>query len=426
MTNLNSTAEEKTSQFYFRRPLKNFLDNINTLVSALGPMMESITKETAEVASACRKFQDNFGSTVTKENVKYISIPIIKSRSFKHLMDKLNSCQLSKKIVLQSFFVSFFCHYDSFLGMILSSMFSIKPETINSCERTISFKELSEFDCINDARCHIENKEIESILRNSHYEQLICLEKKFSITLTSDKELIKKFVELSERRNLFVHCNGVVSDQYLSICKKHDCDAGFLKGQQVDITQKYFFEAYECLYELTVKLTQVLWRKFYSQDIGKADDALIEISYDLIENNKLRLAVNILEFACSLKKYNSEVSRLMLEINRAQAYKWAGDKAHCMEILRSEDWPAKANQFQLANYVLTEQWDSAKDVMRRMGNAENVKAGYVNWPLYNEFRKRSEFLETYKEIFGEEFTSEAVNYDVIKKINIRENTVPTT
>ena len=64
-------------------------------------------------------------------------------------------------------------------------------------------------------------KEVESILRSSHSDQFLWMERVFSIPLTKGLESWPSFIELTERRNLFVHCDGVVSDQYINVCKNN-------------------------------------------------------------------------------------------------------------------------------------------------------------------------------------------------------------
>lgn len=90
------------------------------------------------------------------------------------------------------------------------------------------------------------------------------MENNFKIPLREGLEVWAKFIEITERRNLFVHCDGIVSKQYLEVCNKHGFD--FSKplsvGEKLDVVPDYFESAYECLFEVGVKLGHVLWRKF--------------------------------------------------------------------------------------------------------------------------------------------------------------------
>ena len=116
-------------------------------------------------------------------------------------------------------------------------------------------------------------KEIESVLRKSHTEQFDWLENKFGLKLRVDLKVWPVFVEVTERRNLFVHSNGMVSHQYLEVCKRHGSipDPDIIPGKVLSVTRPYFDAAHECLFEVGVKLAQVLWRKVQPSDLEHSD-----------------------------------------------------------------------------------------------------------------------------------------------------------
>src|SRR5258708_31026829 len=95
-------------------------------------------------------------------------------------------------------------------------------------------------------------KEIDALLRESHANQLDWLEKKFNIVLRKDLPAWPVFIELTERRNLFVHTNGVVSRQYLEVCRNHSCQLheGIRNGESLTLTLDYMSAAYQCLFKL--------------------------------------------------------------------------------------------------------------------------------------------------------------------------------
>jgi hypothetical protein len=215
------------------------------------------------------------------------------------------------------------------------------------------------------------------------------------------------FVELTERRNLLVHCNGVVSAQYLKNCAEHKAKIpkNLKLGQQLGVSPEYFNSSYRCIFELTVKLTHVLWRKLMPNELEYADSTLNDICYDLIENEEYDLAISLLDFATDiLKKHYSDEARLTFVINRAQAYKWTGKKQVTLSLLAKEDWTAASDKFRLAEAVLRDDYSKACIIMKEMGAESKVnKSLYRDWPLFKEFRKRPEFHRTFQEVFKEPF-----------------------
>jgi hypothetical protein len=270
----------------------------------------------------------------------------------------------------------------------------------------LSFSQLSEFSSLDSARNYILEKEVENLLRGSHSEQFDWMEGKFGLELRKDLPVWPTFVEMTERRNLFVHCDGCVSSQYLKVCSEHKVplETGTILGSKLRVSPTYFEAAYRGILEIGVKLAHVLWRKTNPGDLEAADQNLIGITYDLLRDEQYELAVTLLEFACTTLKnrHYDEQHRRILLVNLAQAYKWSGNDSGVTAILDGEDWTAVSEKFKLAKAVLSEDFEKAAEVMRRIGPEGEVhKAGYRDWPLFRDFRKSDAFQQAFQDVFGE-------------------------
>ena len=355
-----------------------------------------------------------------------IMVPTLQYREWKRLRSKYEHRLLSRILLPRSLLVSLISQYDAYLGRLIRHIILCKPEILNGSEKNLSFATLISFKSIEEAREHILEKEIEGVLRLSHADQFEWMEKKFGLPLTKNLKSWPLFIELTERRNLFVHTDGVVSSQYITTCKNHNypIDVDLNEGQRLGVPQEYFQKAHAIILEIGVKLGHVLWRKIFPNDREKADDHMGEISFDLIDNGKYSLAINILDFVCEdIKNFSSEVQKLVFIINRAQAYKWNGNDEFCKKIMKREDWSAKDDSFQLANAILSENWKNASNIMRRIGHSGKIKkSDYLHWPLFKDFRMQEEFHKVYAEVFSEEFTK----HTEIKSINTTPETLDET
>lgn len=276
----------------------------------------------------------------------------------------------------------------------------------NQSGRSLTFSDLSEFDLIESAKNYIAEKEAEDLIRKSHAEQFEWLERTFSVTLRKDLSIWPAFIELTERRNLFVHTDGIVSSQYLSSCRKHGFIPEVKVGQRLGVDLAYLEQAHACLYEVGVKLGQVLYRKLFPKELKIADARLNDICYELIQDEKYNLAKTLLNFATGvLKKHASQHSRLLFTINYALAFKLSGDAQRCKTILDEVDWTAADDVFKLAVAVLRKEYGLACKLMLQIGPKHGwlTKNEYQEWPLFRDFRKSSEFRKCYKRIFHEEF-----------------------
>jgi hypothetical protein len=261
-------------------------------------------------------------------------------------------------------------------------------------------------ESIDAAREHVISKEIESFLRQSHVEHFDALEKLLDMQLRKGLDCWPRFVEVTQRRNLFVHTDGVVSDQYLSICQKNGCELGETKvGDRLFLDDAYFRDAFECLYEIGVKLAHVIWRKLSPDQLGTADASLNQICYELLILKRFRLAHNLLVFSTeTLKKHSTALNRRMFIINRAIAAKF-GKIASDPSPLSLEDWSDSSLPFQLAVAVLNDDFERSCTLMRQIGVEHEMvnRNAYGSWPLFLRFRESDEFRRTYRELFGTEF-----------------------
>jgi len=290
------------------------------------------------------------------------------------------------------------------LGKLISHFHERIPSLLKTSEKKLTVSEILEFDDFEDVKDRVLEAEVESLLRKNHAEQFSWLEGRFSIELRKGLDRWPIFIELIERRNLFVHTDGVISSQYINVCKANGVDLSDVKaGGQLKASKPYLVDAYKCLYEFGVKLTHVLWRKCWRDEFKAADDNLQEITYDLLVEEKSELATRLLKFAVdTVPRHSSDVARRIFIINLAQAYLFGGKDDLCAERLQKEDWSACGLDFQICVAVLARNFESAANLMHEIGDSGPIrKQDYLEWPVFREFRQEKGFYSAYESIFGE-------------------------
>jgi hypothetical protein len=413
-----AAAEASPDQKPAERPIANALEAFllevdaiaDTLPLAMPLMMVSAGSAAKELTtfldSKCRKGD---GPTYTVPSDRYLD--------FLNLKRRFERNKRAIQIIPRSFLASLVSHYDAFLGSLLRAIFYLKPEVLNSSERQFSFKELTSFESISAARESVIDKEVETVLRENHADQFKWMENKFGVPLTRDLPAWPKFIEITERRNLFVHCNGIVSAQYLAVCKQHNVDCSKLKiGQELHAGSKYLQDAYATIVEMGLKLAHVLWRRLKPDELEMADISLNNLCLDLIRDEKYAVAQVLLDFAAQYKNFGSEEIRKILILNRAQAYKWSGQDKRSREILAAEDWRASNEKLQLGASVLNDDFERAARIMKHIGaDSSPSKGDYGEWPMFEIFRTSPEFAATYKEVFGRPFGEVTTEEVPVKK-----------
>jgi hypothetical protein len=221
------------------------------------------------------------------------------------------------------FFVGLVSAYDKFLSELIRAIFIARPELLSSSERNLSFRDLIEIGSVEAARERIIEKEIETVIRKSHSEQISWLESKLNMPLTKNLDIWPNFIEVCERRNLFTRTRGAISEKYMKTCNEHGCNLeDKAAGQTISITSKYYELAVAVILEFGMKLVQVIWRELIPGEIDLAAEKLNGFGYRLITQRRYKLAATMLKFGLyEMKKHGPEATRKMMVVNYANAEK---------------------------------------------------------------------------------------------------------
>lgn len=292
--------------------------------------------------------------------------------------------------------------YDAFLSDLLFVILSTHQEIVLTSEKELKLSDLMKYSTIDEARQSIIKKEIESALRSSHHEQFSWMEKRFSVKLREGLDCWSTFIEICERRNLLTHTGGIISDVYLSNCKSHGVDIkNLVVGQKAEVDALYYKNSVLCVYEISVKLCQVLWRKMAQKEVELADSCLVSLTYDLINKRVYPLAEILLRFGIDvLRKHSSDKMRRMMVVNLANAVRLQGRDDEARMIISKEDWSASSQLFKVCIASVLGDIDEVISQMRLIGpSGEISEQDYRNWPVFRRIRSDKRFQMCFEEVF---------------------------
>jgi hypothetical protein len=290
--------------------------------------------------------------------------------------------------------------FDGFLASLLRVVFNKHEEIILTSQKQITYKELTEFHSIDEARTTLIEREIESVIRKSHHEQFDWMQNHLGLKLKKGLKIWPIFVELCERRNLFTHTAGIVSAQYIKNCHDHKCDiSGINVGQRLRVDNSYFKQAVEAVYEVGIKLCYVFWRKFDEGDSEKADSKFNQRSMDLIAARSYNLAEALLMFSKTVPRIKDNTRRMMI-VNLANAIRLQERGDEAKRLLDSEDWSATSNSFRICVASVRGNVDDVLDLMDELGTRFPAE-DYRHWPVFRRTREDPRFMEKFETIFGE-------------------------
>lgn len=398
------------SDFEINGKLVYFLDILESIEDALPSLKKNLLDEYNNKKVECENFIEAHAKEIERKEDGKISSFLMHRSKTPELRKLRKERDKSRKLLLvipTNFLVAIVSEYDAFIGDLIREIYKNKPEKVNSLEKEFTFKEIIEFGSMESIKDFVIEKDIETTLRKSHLEQLNALERKFNIELTKDLSLLPDFIEITERRNLFVHCKGIVSSQYIKNCSENGVKLNDLKiGNRLYATNSYIFHAIDVFSELAIKLTHVLWNKVFKEDSERIGDSIHDISYELLSRKKYEL-LNSLSPLFLSKPFSSvgEGTRRALLVNHCIALIERGQKEASDKLLDSYDWSASSPILQMAERILKEDYKRSAVYMKQAYQMDVLKKEHIDqWPLFMHFKNSDDFKSLYDELFGKDET----------------------
>lgn len=323
-------------------------------------------------------------------------------------LDRISSSEMP--VVMEwSLFLGLFGIFDAFTGNLLTALYRKKPELFRAISRSVPVSEILEHKSFDELQTSVLAEEIEDFRRKSYVDQFKELESTFTIKLR-EFERWPAFVEASQRRNLFTHCDAVVSDQYLKVCKREGYSFVTAPkiGERLELGGEYFLPVCDLVMEVGLMLGQTLWRKVLPNEIADADVQLNEAIYRALLEEEWKRAERFGRFATNQRNISSDVYRRMFLVNLAIAYKFADKKDDAKNLLSSVDWTTTSGDFRLAEAVLNDKFEDAAKLMKKIGKEGDFvkETSYHVWPLFRQFRASQPFLSSYEAVYGRPFKVE--------------------
>lgn len=311
--------------------------------------------------------------------------------------------------IQRALYIYLFSTFDYFTGEIITALFGKKEELFSRLDRSVSFSDIVEANDLDDLKKIALRNAIEDVRRKSYADQFKWLESFFDIELRKWNRW-PEFIEASQRRNLYVHCDGVVNEQYLLMCKQveYKLASDVVVGCRLTINDSYFSEKTDLVMDAGVFLAHSLWRKVLPIDLSQADSALNMLVYEFLTNELWADAKRVGEFMVGQKKTSDDLVRRVAIINLAIANKFGGSEKAVGRILNQVDWSSSLPEFSMAIKVLEDDFEGAAKIMRVIGARGTIidETSYHDWPLFREFRESDIFQSAYIDIFGHAFAQQ--------------------
>jgi hypothetical protein len=275
-----------------------------------------------------------------------------------------------------------------FLGDIMRTFLTLRPEAMNASEAKFSFSEVARFRSIRAFRDYSINKQVDSILRQGSFDDWMkWFDDKLRIRyeeLTSSGLAIR---EVFQRRHVHVHNDGRVSDLYL--LKLPDLPDPPRLDRYLEVTPEYLVSTVDLLRNFAIVLTTMIGRKLFrktNEEKEQLNNLAVGMIYDFLRAAKFDCVV---ELADRLESgFGTESDRLIIKVNRWIARSRIGDDRVRAEV---EAWDASTlhPRYQLAKLALLGNLaDAAKLAGQLIEQGQLTHKEYREWPLLDQVREQ--------------------------------------
>jgi hypothetical protein len=208
----------------FGRAIEDFIFSIDSIFEGfpltVGMLSATLKRTRKEFEAFIEPYVTKREEDKNGNEVLTYFVPPQNATKYQKIKSKLRKREHALRITRRNSIVTVVGQFDSYIGNMARAVLYEKSDIIDASERPISFSELVGFRTIDEARDSIVEKEIDGLLRGSHLSQIEWFEKKLKVKLSEHCSCMDTFIELTERRNLFVHTDGKVSRQYVQNCSK--------------------------------------------------------------------------------------------------------------------------------------------------------------------------------------------------------------
>lgn len=175
--------------------------------------------------------------------------------------------------------ISLLSSIEWFFAQLLHIFYDRHPEAPGINKKPLTFEELKSFASINDAEKYLVEDKIENLLRGSIESWFEYLKNDLNLKLNFVKPYMTQIIEISQRRNLFVHNAGFVNNMYLA--KVDTTLTGFQLNQKLLIDKSYLEKSINLMQVTFTLLAAELWKKLNPNDLDRGR-LLQDIAFDFL------------------------------------------------------------------------------------------------------------------------------------------------
>lgn len=330
-------------------------------------------------------------------------------------MTNIKMMNMQLELIYKSILVNSVSTVECYLGNLLKKYFvmykgEIVGKLIEEKDKIYTIHELEEFDSIDSAKEYVIDKKIENLIRGSFEDWCKFLKGKMSLSMGYMKDDYDVLVEIFQRRNIFMHNDGVINRIYLSNVKECVRYGGNI-GERIKLTQEYLENAINILEKNFVLIAFELWKKREKDDHVRGE-LFSQLSMKYLKQGRWELLESATTFIVN-DAVVSDSTQKVAKINLWLAQKKMGRMN--VEEVRNTDFSALTIDYQICKYALLEEYSKAIPLIDKALDTEQITVkSLYEWPVLEDLRKEESFDNM---MFTKGITAPEISHLIYPKID---------
>ena len=358
-----------------------------------------------------KKMEEIFNADFFKDSLDDDKKSLLKKQLDENPNMILEILEMSKTLVKESpqqgrllrggALITLISYFELLLADLIQAYYLMFPSALPEGDRMLSLSDLKMIGSIDEAERYLISKEVETVIRKSTKEQLDYFSKRLNTDLKPIGELTEFLIEITQRRNLIVHNDGIVNKTYyLSQVSQELISAYDAKeGEQLIVGEKYLSKAINVVFAVGYILIQQCWRQVEKNTIEGINEDLVNRIYEVLKDEEYELTILLAKYAAKVKFPTDRDLRIVI-INYAIALKETNQLQEMQALLSKHDWSSCALEFQVALNVLNDDEETVYELLPKAIAGDGIDSDAMNlWPLFRQLRRTKRFQKAISEYF---------------------------
>ncbi|OMG00425.1 hypothetical protein [Paenibacillus sp. FSL R7-0337] len=319
-----------------------------------------------------------------------ISIHGLAGVATKKALKDYRSRQKQLSILYQSTLISMVIYFEMFVASIIKHRLVRYPKAADIEYKTLTFDDIRKLGSFENAEQYLIEQVIETLLRDKYLEWINYIKTNMKLKLDRISPLNDKVIEIIQRRNLFVHNEGIANNIYLNNINS-EFKSEVMLGEKLEITPEYIDKSISTIRHVGVLIGLEYWRMMEKESDERVS-YIGDIGMELMLSQEWELAKDIYQFNL-LEKSIDSISKTVSQINYWLSLKRLGNFNEVKNEVESSDFFDKTRDFQVCYAALVGDTERMyNEIPKAIKTEELTVEALMSWPIFTEYRNDEKFV----------------------------------